>query len=90
MKKIFILLLVSAITAAAAEMPVHPKGKTVARFDFEGPFLKHGKKDRIQKDFTNNYQWGKKEILFSPDRGVQGNAQKIDIRGISSGELQFF
>lgn len=89
MKKIFILLLVSAI-AAAAEAPVLPKGKVVAQFDFEGPFLKHGKNDRIQKDFTNNYQWGKKEILFSSDRGIRGNAQKIDIRGISSGELQFF
>lgn len=90
MRKIFIPLLLSAVTAFSADQPVLPKGKTVARFDFEGPYVKQGKNDRIQKGFYNNYQWGKKDILITPDKGIKGKSQKIDIRGISSGELQFF
>ena len=65
-------------------------GLKVSSCEFEGPYYETSTKDKIQKGCQNNYTWGKKDIILSRGRGLKGFAQKVDIRGISSGAFQFF
>ncbi|MBT3290740.1 MAG: hypothetical protein HN380_25575 [Victivallales bacterium] len=90
-RSVTILMLAVALCGSAAE-PNGAGGKVVAATGFDGPYYRAGQADRIQKGCVNNYSWGKKDILITPDRppGANDAAQKIEIRGISNGALQFF
>jgi hypothetical protein len=58
---------------------------------FDGPYYQRGS-DTIQTGCTNNYEWGKKDLGLSIDHPADGSgaSQRFDIRGISSGAMQFF
>ena len=71
---VFICLTVTANKVlATAEIP----GTVVSSCNFEGPYYIVGGKDKIQKDWQNNYEWGKKDITLSIDTGITGAAQKL-------------
>jgi len=86
-----VLVMVWTLCCSAVEQGA-ATGKVVASTGFDGPYYKAGKADRIQEGCINNYQWGRKDILITPDRppGASDASQKIEVRGISNGALQFF
>ncbi|MCD6361348.1 MAG: hypothetical protein J7M38_10850 [Armatimonadetes bacterium] len=77
--------LLCALSAQAQE------GSVVARCDFDGPYDSNSRGDAIHAGCINNYSWGRKKMSLSRDEnGHVGAAQRIEVRGISSGALQFF
>jgi hypothetical protein len=88
---VFLATILGALCGRGAA-PGAVTGKIVARTGFDGPYYKAGKADLIQKGCINNYQWGRKDIVITPDRpaGANDAAQKIEVRGVSNGALQFF
>jgi hypothetical protein len=64
--------------------------RVIASCDFEGPYSTGAQ--QIQEGCVNNWQWGKKDMLLraETDSGRPGIVQSIQVRGISSGGMQFF
>jgi hypothetical protein len=75
----------------ATQGPENPPGSTVvAACDFEGPYSTG--EQLVHEGCANNWQWGRKDMQLAPDRetGRPGTAQRIQVRGIASGGMQFF
>jgi hypothetical protein len=75
----------------ATVFAAHAQGPTVvASCDFEGPYSTGPQ--QIQEGCSNNWQWGRKDMLFTADRnsGRPGTTQRIQIRGMASGAMQLF
>lgn len=89
---ITIIVLITGCNSSNNKPITLPKGKLIAQCNFEGPYVKGNGKDLLQKGCLNNYSWGKKIIHIYPDsKGINGSkCQCIDIKGISSGQLQFW
>lgn len=67
--------------------------QNVFKCDFSGPYYQAGEnqKDIIQKNCSNNYEWGKKDIDISIVKNQDGSSSQLfDIKSISSGAMQFF
>lgn len=64
--------------------------QVVASCDFEGPYSQGDQ--QIQEGCANNWQWGRKDMVLTADAdsGRPGTAQRIHVRGIASGGVQFF
>lgn len=64
--------------------------RTVASCDFEGPYS--AGEHAVHQHCSNNWQWGRKEMVLKPERdaGRLGTVQSIQVRGITSGGMQFF
>jgi hypothetical protein len=62
----------------------------VASCDFEGPYSQG--EQQIHPFCVNNWQWGRKDLLLKADAaaGRPGTVQRIQVRGITSGGMQFF
>jgi len=75
-------LLVGPNLAAQAEV--------VASCGFEGPYSEGDQ--QIQAGCANNWEWGRKDMLLraDTDTGRPGSVQRIQVRGITSGGVQFF
>ncbi|NUQ64269.1 MAG: hypothetical protein HUU20_17505 [Pirellulales bacterium] len=78
-----------AARAVAAEV-APPQTQVVAACDFEGPYTAGDQ--QIQEGCGNNWQWGRKDMQVTADKnaGRPGAAQRIQVRGIASGGMQFF
>ena len=89
---LFVVPMILVTLGCSGAEPNGVAGKVVAATGFDGPYYKAGKGDVIQEGCINNYQWGRKDIVISPDRpaGANDAAQKIEVRGVSNGALQFF
>ncbi|NPV48566.1 MAG: hypothetical protein HPY69_16625 [Armatimonadetes bacterium] len=62
----------------------------VASCDFEGPYTQGDQ--QIHDGCTNNWQWGRKDMVLAAatNAGRPGTVQRIHVRGIASGGVQFF
>jgi len=82
-------LIVVVVTSASALM-AQDTPRVVASCDFEGPYSAGD--NQIQDGCSNNWQWGRKDMSLRADAssGRPGTAQMIQVRGISSGRMQFF
>lgn len=82
----------AAASAIAGALCVQALGDPVvtASCDFEGPYSQG--EQQIHEGCINNWQWGRKDMVLSADAnsGRPGTAQRIQVRGIASGGVQFF
>ncbi len=82
------------LTATIAILPMSSfaAGTVILKCDFEGPYYSPKPGDTIQQGCHNNYKWGKKDMNVVIDRSQNSSnaSQRFDIRGISSGGIQFF
>lgn len=80
-----------AVLVAACAVPrAQEPPRVVASCDFEGPYTEGAQ--QIQDGCANNWQWGRKDMVLRADKasGRPGTTQMIQVRGISSGGMQFF
>jgi hypothetical protein len=77
-------------TIGAAQSQPSPSGKVLLSCDFEGPYSTG--EHQVQQGCMNNWGWGRKDMVLRPDTasGRPGTVQMIQVRGISSGGMQFF
>lgn len=82
----FVAWLLVVSVCAAQDAPTTP----VASCDFEGPYSSG--EQQLQEGCANNWQWGRKDMLFTADKasGRPGTTQRIQIRGMASGAMQLF
>lgn len=67
-----------------------PEARVIASCDFEGPYS--AGEQQVHDGCANNGQWGRKDMLLKADKdtGRSGTVQRIQVRGITSGGMQFF
>uniref|UniRef100_UPI003564CA06 phage head spike fiber domain-containing protein n=1 Tax=Pontiella sp. TaxID=2837462 RepID=UPI003564CA06 len=82
---------ISLVAGGMLPLRAESTGNTILECTFEGPYYQHGT-DTIQNGCINNYEWGKKDMSVTIDRPADGSgaSQRFDIRGISSGAMQYF
>lgn len=66
------------------------ESRVISSCDFEGPYSSG--EQQVHDGCANNRQWGRKDMLLKADKdtGRPGTAQRIQVRGITSGGMQFF
>ena len=66
------------------------QARVVASCNFEGPYSQG--EQQIHEGCINNWQWGRKDMVLEADKdaGRSGTVQRIRVRGITSGGMQFF
>ena len=64
--------------------------RVVASCGFDGPYSQG--EQQIHEGCINNWQWGRKDMMLKADRDADrpGTVQRIQVRGITSGGMQFF
>lgn len=74
----------------AAQIEGQSGARVIASCDFEGPYS--AGEQQVHDGCVNNWQWGRKDMLLKADKdtGRPGTAQRIQVRGITSGGMQFF
>jgi len=92
------VVLLALVALTAGELPAQDlqalepaNGATVsASCDFEGPYSEG--EQQIHDGCANNWQWGRKDMVLRADRDAHrgGTVQRIQVRGIASGGMQFF
>ncbi|MEI6500340.1 MAG: hypothetical protein WCP21_04850 [Armatimonadota bacterium] len=82
---VWLFTAVASLAQGGGEAPV-----VVASCDFEGPYT--AGEQQVQDGCINNWQWGRKDMLLKADRdtGRPGTVQRVQVRGIASGGMQFF
>jgi len=83
-------LVVLAAPVGNAQEPDDAAPEVIASCDFEGPYS--AGEQQVQDGCVNNWQWGRKDMVLAADSdsGRPGTTQRIQVRGISSGGVQFF
>ena len=90
-KRLGWLLVVGLLTVSLGGVWAQTETATVAAAcDFEGPYSQGDQ--QVQDACANNWQWGRKDMVLKadPDPDRKGTVQRIQVRGIASGGMQFF
>lgn len=85
-----VVLAVLVMLLAAGLLMAQDTPQVISSCDFEGPYS--AGENQVQEGCGNNWQWGRKDMVLQADAnsGRPGTTQMIQVRGISSGGMQFF
>lgn len=85
-----VAIVVTLLMLATALAMAQEATTTIASCDFEGPYS--AGEQQVQDGCANNWQWGRKDMLLKADKdtGRSGTVQRVQVRGIASGGMQFF